>query len=401
MNKNFTETHTRETFYYAASMFLDRASYYGIRAIALIYMTSESLKMEKADALSVFGWFCVGLFVFKIAGAIIGDLLIGNRRSIILGLLIQALGAFCFFIPSTSGVYFGLGLLLIGEGLYYPNLSANFAKLYLNKIKLLDSGMALLYFGINIGAFLGIIVIGMVGETYGWRMGFLLAGIWALLSLIPILFSQNETSKLPCATKLSFNRRIVNILIAFVSIGIFWALFGFSKIRIFELEEKFCEMSNLFISKSFFKSLSSYFLMILSLLAFVFWTYVYTSQFFKLILGFVFAACSFGILYFLPDLPKPQHAFLYTSSVFLFALAEIHVAPIIVSILVKYGKPKYFAILISLIAIPIQSLSFLVVCFGEIFPSNPTLAIPTGFIGMSIFALVLYFYHKTIENIVQ
>src|SRR5690606_19783790 len=135
-------------------MMLERASYYGFRILLILYMTGEIIKMDRTESLSVFGWFAGSLMVSKIIGALLGDLVIGNRKTLILGGVIQAFGTFCLYIPSTTGLYLGLFLVVIGNGFYTPNMTANFGKLYLNKIKLLDSGFTIFYLAINLGAFL-------------------------------------------------------------------------------------------------------------------------------------------------------------------------------------------------------------------------------------------------------
>ncbi len=172
MEKIQHQKHTKETLYYAISRMLERASYYGFRALVVLYMTGETLKMERTEAVSIYGWFATLLMFSQIVGALFADLLIGNKKSILIGGIIQAIGAFILCLPSTAGLYSGLFLVVLGSGFFTPNIISNFGKLYLNKTKLLDSGFAIFYLAINLGSFLGILLIGYLGEKYGYSIGF-------------------------------------------------------------------------------------------------------------------------------------------------------------------------------------------------------------------------------------
>ena len=184
---NFSKPKERnlESLYYCISKFFERASFYGLRAIIILFMIGESLNMDRDEALSIYAWFTALLLFSSLIGAILGDLIIGNRKAIIAGGILQALGAFILCISSTLGLYGGLALVVLGNGLYSPNTIANFGKLYLNRKKLLDSGFAMLYLVINLGSILGISIIGICGEKLGWNAGFGLAGFFMIAATIP------------------------------------------------------------------------------------------------------------------------------------------------------------------------------------------------------------------------
>jgi POT family proton-dependent oligopeptide transporter len=182
--------HTKETLFFCISRLLEKTSYYGLRSILLLYLLSDALKMSETNALTVYGWFASSFVISQIIGAIFGDLLIGNKKAIIVGGIIQALGCFFLCIPSTIGLYTGLSLVVFGNGLYTPNLIASFGKSYLNKTKLLHSGFTLFRLMVNIGAFLGTILISFISVKFNFTFGFILTGILMLLSIIPILISE-------------------------------------------------------------------------------------------------------------------------------------------------------------------------------------------------------------------
>ena len=401
MEKIQNQKHTKETLYYSISRMFERASYYGFRALVVLYMVGETLKMENKEALTIYGWLTASLVFSQIVGALFGDLLIGNRKSIIIGGIIQAIGTFSLCIPSTTGLYLGLFLVVLGSGFFTPNIISNFGKLYLNKTKLLDSGFTIFYLAINLGSFLGILLIGYLGETYGYNIGFVLSGLLMLISLVPILISKEKTLDEIEKNEFSLNRRILNILIAFIVVGLFWGFYEISSIRTFDLQLQLSEISTLDIPKHLWQSINSIFILPISLIAIILWTYFYSSQFFKLMVGFIFGVISFGILFLIPEVPTEQHTITYLVSLLFLAIAEIHVAPIIHSILTKNSNPKYLAILISLAFLPTRLISLIFGLFNDELYDNPMLGLKIGIVGMTIIGIGLIGYVVWNKNYLQ
>ncbi len=392
MEKNINQKHSKETLYFSISMMLERASYYGFRILLILYMTGEIIKMDRTEALSIFGWFAGSLMVSKIIGALLGDLVIGNRKTFLLGGIIQALGTFCLCIPSTTGLYLGLFLVVLGNGFYTPNMTANFGKLYLNKTKLLDSGFTIFYLAINLGAFFGTSFIGIIGERYGYNFGFILAGILMLFSLIPLLITKEKVMEKEKKHDLSINRKILNISIVLIVVGLFWAIYEISYIRISDIQADFNEISKIEILKSNWYSINSYLILPIGIIAIIVWTYFYSLQFFKLMLGFIFGVISIGILLLIPEVPTEEHTVVYLISILFMAISEIHIAPIVHSILTKYSNPKYLAIFISLAFLPIWLISLGFGLFNDKFYENPTLGLKFGILAMIIIGIGLFGY---------
>ncbi len=386
---NNIQKHNKGAFYYSLSKILERASYYGLRALVVLYMTGEILKMDRTEALDIYGWVLGSLVFSKIIGALFGDLIIGNRKSIIIGGFIQTTGAFTLCIPSTTGLYTGLFLVVLGSGFYTSNITANFGKLYLNKTKLLDSGFTLFYLVANLGSFLGILLIGYSGEEYGYNIGFIISGILMLLSIIPILISKEKTQNEASINKLTIGNRVLNVSIAFIAVGLFWSIYEISNIRFFDLQVQFSEISTLGIPKNMWAAINSFFILPIGLIAVVVWTYFYNTQFFKLMLGFIFGIISFGILFFIPETPTDQHTIIYFISLLFLGISEIHIAPIINSILTKYSNPKYLAILISLAFIPTRLFYLIFGLFNDRFYDNPILGLKFGITSMTIISIGL------------
>jgi len=394
MEKIINQTHSKETFLYALSRTLERASFYGLRSLIVLYMVGEILQMENVEALKIYGWFTASFLFSKIIGAILGDLIIGNKKAVIIGGIIQALGAFSFCIPSTTGLYIGLFLVVLGGGLYAPNIISNFGKLYLNKTKLLDAGFTMFYLAVNLGAFFGVISIGYLGERYGWNIGFIIVGVLMLLSIIPIIFSKDKKNEQATENKIKVNQRIINIIIAFVIVSLFWSIYEIGNIRIFDLQLKLSEISRLDVPKNMWYSFYSVLLFPISILAIIAWTFFYNNQFCKLTIGFIFGAISFGILFLIPEMLTEKYAIVYLLSLLFLSISEIHIAPIIYSILTKNSNPKYLAILISLAFIPTRLFSMLFSLFNEKFYDNSILPLKFGLIAMIMISIGLIIFVK-------
>jgi len=383
------QTHSTETLLFAISRMLERASYYGFRSLLVLYMVGEILKMDSTKALNIYGLIAGALIFSQIIGALFGDLLVGNKKAIIIGAIIQALGAFSLCISSMMGLYMGLFLVVIGSGFYTPNIISNFGKLYLNRTKLLDSGFTLFYLAINLGSFLGVMLIGFIGNRFGYSVAFVISGILILLSIIPILFSEEKAQVNAIKNELSIGKRILYVFIVLLVVGIFWGTYEISYIHFYDLQSKFIEISSFGIPDDMWQSLNAFFILPISFIAIILWTYFYSSQFFKLMLGFIFGVLSFGVLLLIPEAPNEQHAIIYLLSLFFLGISEIHIAPIVFSILTKYSNPKYLAILISLSFIPAKLFSLTFGLFNDQFYDNSILGPKIGIIIMAMISIGL------------
>ncbi len=392
MEKIINQTHSKGTFLYALSKTLERASFYGLRSLLVLYMLGETLQMDNSEAEKVYNWVITSFLFSKIFGAILGDLILGNKKAVVIGGIIQTLGVFSLCIPSTTGLYIGLFLIVLGGGLYTPNITSIFGKLYLNKTKLLDAGFTIFYLAGNLGALFGVASIVFFGVTYGWIIGFIVAGILMLLSIIPIIFSKDKTIELTTKNKATVNQRIINISIAFVFASLFWAIYELGNIRFFDLQLKLGEISTQYIPKSTWTSLNSIFVLPISIFAIMLWTSFYKNQYFKLTIGFIFGVISFGILLLIPETPSEQHTIFYILSVLFLSISEIHISPIIHSILTQFSNPKYLAILISLAFIPTQLFTVITDLFNDKLYNNPIFGLKIGLTAMGIVSIVLITY---------
>lgn len=171
----------------------ERFSYYGMRALLVLFLTSSLMDngwaWERKDALQLYALYTGFVYCTPILGGIIADKLLGYRKAVIFGGLIMTLGHACMALESTVFFYAGLILIIAGNGLFKPNISAMVGQLYTDANKK-DAAYTIFYMGINSGAFLGILLCGYIGEKIGWNFGFGLAGVFMLFGTLQFSFAQ-------------------------------------------------------------------------------------------------------------------------------------------------------------------------------------------------------------------
>jgi len=173
----------------------ERFSYYGMRAILVLYMT-KALMFDVARASTIYGNFTGLAYLMPLAGGFIADRWWGNRRSILVGGLLMAAGQLLLFgsasawqSPGTAValLWAGLGVLILGTGLFKANIASMVGSLYAPDDRRKDSAFTIFYMGINIGAFLAPLVAGGLGDTgdpADFRWGFLAAGLGMILGTV-------------------------------------------------------------------------------------------------------------------------------------------------------------------------------------------------------------------------
>ena len=134
-----------------------------------------------------------------------------------------------------------------------------------------------------------------------------------LLAIVPILFSKEPRLNAIDKCELPINKKIVKISIAILVVALFWAIYEIANIRFFDLQMQLIDIT-LRISKTTWQSINAIYMGPVSLIAFVLWTYFYSGQFFKLMIGFVFGLLSLGILFLIPEIPTDEHTIIYLVS---------------------------------------------------------------------------------------
>ncbi len=164
----------------------ERFSYYGMRGILVLYMVDavRGLALSDRTAGAIYGLYTALVYLLALPGGWIADRLIGAKRAVFIGGCIIACGHFTLAIPSPIAFATGLVLIMLGTGLLKPNVSAIVGDLYPEGGARRDSGFSIFYMGINLGAFLGPLICGYLGENVSWHLGFGAAGVGMVLGLI-------------------------------------------------------------------------------------------------------------------------------------------------------------------------------------------------------------------------
>ena len=165
----------------------ERFSYYGMRALLVLYLT-KALGYTRADALGVYAIYTGLVYLTPLIGGRLADLYLGQRKAVFIGGVLMALGQFA--LSQRELLHLGLGLMIVGNGFFKPNISVMVGSLYPQGDARRDGAYTLFYMGINLGAFLAPLVAGTLGERFGWGYGYASAGIGMVLGLLTFVFTQ-------------------------------------------------------------------------------------------------------------------------------------------------------------------------------------------------------------------
>ena len=166
----------------------ERFSYYGMRALLILFMTAApaagGLGFDTAAAGAVYGLYTSMVYMVTLPGGWIADRLIGQRRAVLYGAITIASGHFSMAFPSLTTFYLGLVLIVIGTGLLKGNISVLVGQLYPPGDNRRDAGFSIYYMGINTGAFLAPLICGFLGQRINWHLGFAAAGVGMVFGII-------------------------------------------------------------------------------------------------------------------------------------------------------------------------------------------------------------------------
>jgi POT family proton-dependent oligopeptide transporter len=178
----------------------ERFSYYGMRAILVLFLVDSvetgGLGMDLAEAAAIYGLYTASVYILALPGGWIADRFWGCRRAILVGGVVIMVGHVLLAVAGTSAAVFYVGLvaIAIGTGLLKPNISTMVGSLYdKNDIGGRDAGFSFFYMGINVGAILGGLIAGYLGEVWGWHWGFGAAAVAMLAGLINFVHAGNRS----------------------------------------------------------------------------------------------------------------------------------------------------------------------------------------------------------------
>ncbi len=197
----FRESHPKGLYTLFATEMWERFSYYGMRALLVLYLTAELINggfgLDRESALEIYAVFTGLVYLTPIIGGWVSDRYFGQRKTVYIGGLVMAFGQ--LLLAASALLYasaeassdsrqflfnFGLGVLIVGNGFFKPNISTVVGEFYDNNDPMKDSAFNIFYLGINLGAILGTFIAGGLGESVAWGYGFLAAGVGMVLGVL-------------------------------------------------------------------------------------------------------------------------------------------------------------------------------------------------------------------------
>ena len=169
----------------------ERFSFYGMKALLLAYMVTQ-LKFDEPKGYAILGSYAALVYTMPMFGGLMADKFLGYRRSVLYGGILMTIGHLILAVPQGWSFFYGMAFIICGNGFFKPNISSLVGTLYAPNDPKRDAGFSIFYMGINIGAALGGLLCGYVGQKINWHYGFGLAGIFMIVGLIVFASSQKS-----------------------------------------------------------------------------------------------------------------------------------------------------------------------------------------------------------------
>ncbi|WP_339608073.1 MFS transporter [uncultured Roseivirga sp.] len=388
--------HPRETFRLHLSIGLERISYYGISGTIVYYILNHIEAMSDTEIASIFGWFTLCVLLSKAIGGLLGDFVLGNKNALIIGGVVEALGAFSLCFGSIYSLYVGLFLISLGSGMFYINIIAEFGKHYRLTSKLLDAGFSIFIIATNIAAAIGAIMLSL--NSFDYIGIFIFSGILIIVSTLIYANSKSRQDKDSLVPETIISSTYKKpFLTVFLLIPLFWGIREFIYPGIDTLNLHFFRNSDSGLNLPSIQAIESIFLFPLIIIASIAWTYFYVAQMKKLTIAFALAMVSVIGLLLIAESLTTENWLLLLSPFFLISISDAIVFPLTYSILTKHSPVKYLATFIGATAIPIIILSQINSLLVPNLNLSSTFTFQIGAIGfglISIFLIWLYFKKK-------
>ena len=357
----------------------ERFSYYGMRALFTIFLVAETTSQNPGfgwtneEALWLYGWYTMLVYLAAIPGGWIADNLLGQKKMVMLGGILLCLGHGILAFDSELSFYIGCAFIVMGVGGLKPNISSMVGGLYPKGDERRDLGFYIFYMGINLGAFLAPLFCGWVGETYNWHYGFGLAAVGMLIGQITYFFGQKylvgvgELKKRSTKEKKELQQkkltpiekdRVKVLLISFMMIIIFWGAFeqAGGLMNLYAKQKTDRMLMGFEIPASWFQALNAFFIITLAVFVGGIWMRIKSkgkeaSAIFKIAVGIMIMGFGFLFMRFAAS----EYEFMGYSSMHWLVLAylfhtvgELCASPVSLSYITKLAPEKYAALMMGL-----------------------------------------------------
>lgn len=359
----------------------ERFSYYGMRAILTLYLAAPILLGDpqsgfgwsNAETISFYGTYTMLVYLTSIPGGWIADKFIGQKKAVMLGGILLCIGHGILAVDAQWAFFAGLLFIVIGVGFLKPNISTMVGGLYKKGDDRRDKGFYIFYIGINLGAFLGALLVGIVAAEYGWHYGFGLAGIGMALGQVVYMFGlkylegigeflgkqdspNKELMKKPL-TAVEKDRMLVMFL-SFLIIIVFWGAFeqagGLMSLYTEQKTDRLIPFLNYEVPAAAFQSINAFFIIVLGTLVGGFWHKwgrkgKESSSLFKMAIGVIIMA--FGFFFMSKASTEvvmdgenivEKSAMIWLVLAYLFhTIGELCASPVALSFITKLAPVKY------------------------------------------------------------
>ena len=392
MNNLLKEPHEKELFGHPVGLYVlffvemwERFSYYGMRAILTLYLAApiilgdpqSGFGWSNGETLSFYGTYTMFVYLTSIPGGWIADKFIGQRKAVMLGGILLCIGHTILAVNTQWAFFTGLTFIVIGVGFLKPNISTMVGGLYKQGDDRRDKGFYVFYIGINLGAFLGALIVGAIAAKYGWHYGFGIAGIGMALGQIVYMYGlkylgtvgdfigkadspDKDLLKKPL-TKVEKDRMLVMFL-SFLIIIVFWGAFeqagGLMSLYTEQKTDRILSFSLPLIGNEIpaaaFQAINAFFIIILGTAVGIFWHNwknkgKESSSLFKMAIGVIIMA--FGFLFMskaasevlmVGDAVAEKSAMIWLVLAYLFhTIGELCASPVALSFITKLAPIKY------------------------------------------------------------
>ena len=358
----------------------ERFSYYGMRALLVLFLISETTSdnpgygWTESEAIYLYGWYTMLVYVAGIPGGWLADKVLGQKKTVMLGGALLVLGHSILAIDNITAFYTGLGFIILGVGGLKPNISTMVGGLYSPDDNRRDIGFKIFYMGINIGAFLSAIIIGGIGEVYGWHFGFGLAGIGMLLGQIVFMWGQKylvgigdyigkqdnpDSEKMNKPLTSIEKDRVKVLLLSFLIVVVFWGAFeqagGLMNIYAFEKTNRVISSINFEVPATWFQSLNAGFIVLFAVAVGKFWAWWKSlgresALLFQMAVGVIIMALGFAVMSeaALEFERNGSSAMYYLVLAYLLhTLGELCTSPTAMALITKLAPVKYASIMMG------------------------------------------------------
>jgi len=379
--------HQKELFGHPVGLYIlfftemwERFSYYGMRALLVLYLVTKTtdsnagLGWDNGEALALYGWYTMLVYVASIPGGIIADRILGQKKAVIVGAILLVIGHSILAIEQMWAFYTGLGFIIAGVGMLKPNISTMVGGLYKKGDIRRDKGFTIFYIGINVGAFLSSLIVGYVGEVYGWHYGFGLAGICMLFGLLQFVLGQkflkgvgdylgkSEIKEDREALKRSLTKiekdRVIVLILSFLMVIVFFGAFeqAGGLMNIYAKDYTNRMLLGWEVPASWFQSLNAFFIITLGTAVAAYWANrklkgKEASSIFKMIMGLIIM----GIGFLFMTAATAEYQATDSSAMYWLVLAylfhtvgELSLSPVSLSFVTKLAPAKYASLMMGL-----------------------------------------------------